>query len=306
MPAKFVENLYIYTENFFLFNRLKVVGKRIIRTGLRGPSAVEESLLMGLYELNQPFRLNENPKVEISALILSGAQVLKSLLLWKKSGKIKQLITGPNIVNMPQEKDGIICSQEIDKVLVPSQWSAECWAYYSPKLKNKINVWAAGVKDRGFLVKKNGSVLVFQKNSPSHLLQAVLNQLEKIGLKTLFIEYGKFTQHQYFRLLSQSRGMVYLSESESQGLALLEAWSAGLPTLVWSRGYMQYKRYFWNDPKISCPYLNEKSGLIFTDEKDFPNKLALFLSRIGEFSPREYYLHNFTNKISAQKLLKLF
>ena len=94
-------------------------------------------------------------------------------------------------------------------------------------------------------------------------------------------------------MLANSKFMVYLTESESQGIALHEAWMAGVPTLVWNRGFYFYKGYRWQDEKIPAPYLTPECGSFFKDEIDFENRLGVFLKDYQNFAPRPYSLLNF-------------
>ena len=59
---------------------------------------------------------------------------------------------------------------------------------------------------------------------------------------------------------------VFLSSSESQGIALAEAWSMNVPTFVWNPKPKELNgRYF---PSVdSAPYL--------TPETEFPGKLKM-------------------------------
>jgi len=99
--------------------------------------------------------------------------------------------------------------------------------------------------------------------------------------------------------------MIYLVESESQGLALAEAWLRNVPTFVWNRGYWQYGNYSWRDDKISAPYLTDECGLFFRDYNDFKEKLPLFLTKLSQFQPRKYALNNFIDVITTRKYLEI-
>lgn len=294
--------IYIYTEDFFLWPRLKSLAKQILGRGFGGPAAVERSLLKGLKELGQEFVLNQPPEDRGgTACVLSGAAALHWAIGQKKFGFFRRLVAGPNISVTPFDFGGLVLAPEIDAYVVPAQWSVDWWSSLRPELSNKLKVWPAGVEDRGLHYNPAGQVLVFQKNAPANLLQAVTGELTKLNLPFQVIYYGKYELGDYINCLSKARLMVYLSQSESQGLALHEAWMSGVPTLVWNEGVLKYKNYEWQDRKISAPYLTTDCGLFFKDAADFPQVLSEALVNFSGFSPRKYSLENFTDALSAKK-----
>ena len=98
--------------------------------------------------------------------------------------------------------------------------------------------------------------------------------------------------------------MIYLSESESQGLALQEAWIRNVPTLVWDGGYWQCGKYKWQGSS-SAPYLTKDCGMFFKGKEDFINKFETFLKNLPNFQPREYSLENFTDETATKNYLKI-
>jgi hypothetical protein len=298
--------IYIYTETFKLWPRLKRVIKRFVRTGLGGPKGVEQSLLRGLKELGREFAWNRRPTESGGvACVLSGVETLKWVIAQKNKDNFSKLLAGPNIVVTPFDHDRLILSKAIDAYLVPAQWSIDWWTKLAPEMMPILRVWPAGVEDRGELVNKSGKILVFQKNAPEELLKFIISNLNKVSENFEVIRYGQYTKDQYFKLLAQSKGMIYLSQSESQGLALHEAWMAGVPTLVWDRGFMTYQNLRFESPGLSAPYLTDACGMIFKGSDGFSRGLPEFLSSLDRFHPRPYSLRNFTDKISAEKLLTI-
>ncbi|MDE2311871.1 MAG: hypothetical protein KGJ93_02145 [Patescibacteria group bacterium] len=282
------------------------MAKRLFRPHLGGPKGVEQSLTRGLTELGQEFFWNRAPRTAGGvACVLSGTQTLAWAIKQKRAGVFDRLVAGPNIVVVPQDYGELILDPAIDAYLVPAQWSVDWWVSLAPQMRRTLRVWPAGVPDRGRLMNSAGQILVFQKNAYPDILRAVLSELSARSLAYRVIEYGKYHQAEYQSLLSRSKMLIYLSQSESQGLALHEAWMAGVPTLVWNRGFMDYRGQRWTDGKISAPYLNERCGMFFSGEEDFPSGLSSFLGNLSKYDPREYSLQNFTDRASAQKFLNI-
>lgn len=296
--------LYLYTADLFLAARAKKGLKKILGRPNLGPAQVFIFLAKGLAELGVEFLANEKIRRPIeTACVLSGHKTLSWAIGKKQSGVLKKIIAGPNIVVHPNDFNGILKHRLIDKIVVPSQWVKEFYLKAAPELGGKIEVWAAGV-DMPPLSQseKKLDFLVFNKIGKAKLFLQITDFLKFRNLKFQTVSYGRFRQEEYFKLLSVSKNLIYLSQSESQGLAMLEAWARGVPTLVWEKGYFEL-----NKLKIfgstSSPYLSDQSGMRFKDMAEFTSVFTRFLQK--RFFPREYALNNFSRKICAQKYLKI-
>lgn len=296
--------LYLYTENLFLSNRVKSLLKKILGKETRGPKAVIDSLTTGLRELGEDFSLNKTINKPIAAAcVISGIKTLAWAIKQKKLGKIKKIIAGPNLVVTPEDERGILKNPLIDIVVVPSHWVKEFYCKTHPALQDRIRVWPAGVTVPDRLnVKKNLDFLVYNKTGRGELLDRVRQGLIRNNFSFQILTYGTFRQSDYFKLLEKSKNEIYLSKSESQGLAMFEAWARGVPTLVYESGT------FINGSlqiigKISAPYLDPKAGLSFAGTEDFSLVLKQFTTK--SFSPRDYVVEEYSNKVSAEKYLSI-
>lgn len=279
-----------------------------------GPQTVLNSLIRGFNELGVDYRFNpKSGEIGREAVVgvLSNVKALKWAIEAKKAGKIKKIIAGPNLVILPADAGGIMLDENIDLILAPSGWVRDFWISVAPELGPKIKIWAAGIKDSGVVAKPPHAIeaipecLVYQKNADRSLLGAVIGILKNRNIDFKIINYGRYKKSDYFKILKRVEFMIYLSKSESQGLALCEAWMRNVPTLVWNRGFMEWKSYRWEAENISAPYLVDDCGMFFKGEKDLAGKLGIFLEKLKEFRPREYAMNNFTDKICAQKYLEI-
>lgn len=277
----------------------KMLGKQ------RGPAGVLRSLTQGLRENSIDFKVNpllsEIPN-NSTVHVLSSFEALELGIRLKKEQKVSKLIAGPNITVLPTDRNKILLSSQIDVVLQPSDWTKDLYVFLCPELKDKIKVWAAGVEDfkieNKFLDKD--TVLVYKKNCPTALYNYVVKTLETQGFKVKTLQYGNFQRNEYFQLLDTCKFMVYITESESQGLALHEAWMQNVPTLVWNQGFYKINesQNFKTD-KVSAPYLTDQNGHFFSSQEDFNEKLEIFTKKITDFNPREDSLNKFTDSKSA-------
>ncbi len=300
--------LHIITQkpnNYFSKEYLKTLARKIFHKK-RGPQAVVASLIRGLKELNYPYKLNAKIELSDTVYVNESLSALRWAVKLKKQGKINKLIAGPNLVVTPDEYSSLIASPEIDLYLTPSNWNRNWWLSIKPELANRLVVWPAGAEDRGATKEEAKKiVLVYKKTVPENLFAEAIEKLKANKLNYQVINYGEFKQSEYFSLLAQSQIIIYLQESESQGIALLEAWSRNIPTFVWNKGVLEYKNYIWPEAKISSPYLEKECGAFFKNSTELAELLTDFINKKLVFSPREYYLENFTDKICAANFFKL-
>jgi hypothetical protein len=295
--------LYLYNENLFLGPRLKQALKKILGNDARGPRAVFSSLISGLLDLGEAFVVNKQNETIETACVISGVRTLKWAIKKKQQGKIKKIVAGPNLVISPNDENGILKNGLIDVIVVPSLWVKEHYVKIYPSLESKIKIWPAGVSLPILSnEKKVFDFLVFNKLKSPELLNGVCKGLEQLGFFYKVLEYGKFKQKNYFSWLEQAKYEIYLSNSESQGLAMFEAWARGVPTLVWESGKITFDGVTVTG-KISAPFLNTQSGMSFSSKEEFLEKLKNFTSL--NFDSRKYIEENFTNKIVGEKYLEI-
>jgi hypothetical protein len=276
----------------------------------RGHKAVTRSLLTGLKELNVSYEYNpyfiENC-TEI-VIVLSGIKTLKQALLLKKSGRIKKLVVGPNVVVFPSDFHFILNSCEINFCIFPSDWVLRMFENQIPDLTKKSIVWPAGV-DVNFWTPvskintrkglRNLKLLIYLK-SDNIFFEGLIKWISSTFNYVDFIEYGNYKPNQYLSKLRESDCLIMLGGSESQGLALVEAWSCNVPTFVYSVNELKMTNF-----KVSCssaPYLSCHTGVFFNSLLELQLKLESFES--FNFTPRNWVLDNLTDSKSVEGLLK--
>lgn len=302
--------LFIYTKkpnNYFSVEFLKEIGRFIFRKS-RGPQAVIDSLTRGLSDIGQTFYLNKtNPKLDGSQVFFvnNSLDALEWAISLKKRGKIKKIIAGPNmVISVPSDANGIILSPEIDIIILPSDWVKRFWVLVGFENIKNIIIWPAGTKDYGSASNQiKQKALIYKKNIPEKIYFDVKNVVSSFKNNYEEIFYGKFSRNDYFKKLDNIGYMVYLQESESQGLSLLEAWMKNIPTFVYSSGSIKKGDFVITGNDVAAPYLNEKCGAFFSTPEELKIIIFNYLNGTTSYSSREYYLSNFTDAICAQKLL---
>ena len=274
-----------------------------------GHAAVTKSLIQGLGEMKADFVYNPILEKDISdmVVVISDMKALNQAIQWKKEGKIKKLLAGPSLLDLPTKYNHALSAKEIDTVLVTSEWVKQVYEKLNPGLTGKIAIWYSGIDEKYWLpaeTVKQKEILVYWKNTtPKSFCLEVESMIKKHGYIVHRIRYGYYTKAHYKKILDQSMYAVFLSMTESQGLALAEAWAMNVPTLVWDpeMGHP----YVHNITVTSAPYLSEQTGMKWKELDEFESLLNGGELAKKTFSPREWVLKHMTDKISAQMLVDI-
>lgn len=279
----------------------KATARWILRKNY-GPSGVLQSLKRGLSTIHYSYSLNTTPEPGSTVHVLSNIEALRYAIKLKQQGHIQKLIAGPNLVKIPNEYNSILESPEIDVILLPSEWTKVFYAKHLPTAEQKMHIWPAGVAiPPAISSEKEDHCIVFKKDVPEDIYQQVIFTLKQQQISYTILEYGSFSQSEYFALLERSSYMIYLQKVESQGIALQEAWARNVPTLVWNPGSFTYPNGEIVTGNISAPFLTEQAGLFFKDASEFSQILTQFKEHLPDFTPRQYCIANLSDEASARR-----
>jgi hypothetical protein len=283
--------------------------------GARGPESVLASLRRGLTALRLPFDLNPRGMGSAKTVgVLSDLEALEAGIAWRQQARDRRLIAGPNLVVLPSDAESLMTADEVDLCLVPSEWVKRHYEDDAPALRNRIAVWPAGVdadywrprRSRGarpqralMLRKTQGG----QQNPSDSDIRDTRDLLHDAGFEVSFFEYGSFRQRQYRKALREVDLVVYFSPTESQGLAMVEAWAVDVPTFVWSCGRLRYRER--ETSSSSSPYLTDETGRFFEDARALRKLLASWETLHPTFRPREWVLHHMTDAICGRAYWEL-
>ncbi len=143
-------------------------------------------------------------------------------------------------------------------------------------------------------------VLVYWKTESEAFCETIENSLQKFVFEPVVIKYGAYTANDYKRLVSECVFAVFISASESQGIALAETWAMNIPTLVWHK--KKIAKYSVFSP---APYLTEKTGRFWNSLDEFEQLLFSIENLLPTFSPRDWVLEHMTDEHSAYLMMKI-
>ncbi|AHF15276.1 glycosyltransferase [Niabella soli] len=229
------------------------------------------------------------------------------------------IIAGIGLMTHPAEWPNLLQQYPVVKYLQHCAWANDLFLPYYGKAV--CEEWPAGVDTQKWSpnnrIEKKFDILLYNKirwhktERYQSLRAPVIQKLNEFGLSYIEIVYGNYQEKDYFKLVQQSRAMLFMCEHETQGFALCEALSADVPVLAWDPGYCQDPaRFKWNAPVIkttTIPFFDERCGMSFTDTNAFLNTIEHFWEKVQKrnFNPREYVAENLSLKVSAQKMLAI-
>jgi len=270
-----------------------------------GPTVVAENLLKELWQRSDVAWTIVTPETKLDRTY-SVMWVVNNInhLAWAIENKEKlgceQLWAGPNLVVVPQEAQGILGHSRIDKVIVPCRWPGEVYSYLMPSISEKIIIWPVGIDTEEWQsdsVKEKQLIVVYNKRN-TVLADKLRAGLCSAGEQVREITYGKYSRSEYKELLDQAKAVVWLSATESQGIALLEALAMNVPVLCWRNSVWEYysvelQTAFRYAGATSAPYVSEQCGVFFNDAEDFfAQQYPAFCNNAAGFSPRAYLFDN--------------
>jgi glycosyltransferase involved in cell wall biosynthesis len=232
-----------------------------------------------------------NPRYPVG--LIGGPALLKD---WRLPNPA---ILGPSIYDQPGQAPRLFDDPRFQTYVCLADWMYDLFEAQYP---GRCVKWFAGIDTQAWpnlsAKPKDLDFLIYDKVRWDHdhyqaaLIDPILSELKSRGLKAELIRY-RFHDHETFRaLLGRARALMFLCENETQGIAYQEAMASGAPVLAWDRGYWadpQWKDHLAQAPwASSVPFFSPECGERFMGLDDFGGQLDRFLSRLGEYRPRDY------------------
>lgn len=226
-------------------------------------------------------------------------------------------ILGPGLLDHPRLQPALMADPRFRWYVTTSGWTRDLFEAAWP---GRTFLWFAGVDSSAWpdtsAAPKDIDLLVYEKflwdkeANRERLLAPILAELQRRGLRVHHVRYGRYEHGEYQSLLSRSRGMLFLCEHETQGMAYQEALASGVPILAWDQGsWLDPLRLKLGDgavPASSVPWFSPACGERFGDLAAFHPALETFLANLGRYQPRAYAEETLSLSRSADLYLERY
>ncbi|MFZ5953839.1 MAG: hypothetical protein ACOYT8_01925 [Candidatus Dependentiae bacterium] len=270
---------------------------------------VFRSLQNGLQQHKITYNINPVRAEDVYpvVLVIDGLDKFRYGVHLKKLGHIKLLLAGPNLMIRSCDYNHLLASPELDHYLVPSEWTKIAYIEDEPSLADHISIWPSGVDIHYWqpnLAPKQKKALIYWKTESESFCKSIEDMVQAKGYMTTRITYGAYSQEQFKSELNECEFAIFVSRSESQGIALAEAWAMNVPTFVWNPGEFFYAGKHYN-PVSSCPFLTDMQGRDWKTTSQLEKLIQAYQNNKFIFSPRDWVLKNMSDYASIECLLKI-
>jgi glycosyltransferase involved in cell wall biosynthesis len=300
-----------------MYRRLRSSLRRILKPGKPLPEvspypghySVVRSVVEGLGAIGADFNHDPRSFLDLARVVYAPAnEALRQAALLRRKHRIDFLVAGPANALFPDEADNVLRIPEIDLLIVPSEWVRELYRSVAPELVAKTRICPAGVdtdywKPSG--ANRGSRVVVYWKSGDETFCAEVERILETCGLEPVRVRYGHYAREQYRSLLDEAMMGVFISSFETQGLALAEAWSMDVPTVVWdpqSEASWRGRSFIGGS---SAPYLTPATGVTWVAVPEVAALVRDIAARRDQLRPRQWVLAHLTDAICSAQLLQI-
>jgi hypothetical protein len=227
-------------------------------------------------------------------------------------------VLGPGLLDHPLQRPKLAEDRRVFRYIVPCDWMMTLFARHYPS--EKLATWFGGIaldawpdttsdaKDLDFII--YDKIRWDRPLIEAQLLQPAVELLRARGLSAERLVYRQYNHATFRALLRRARGMLFLCEHETQGMAYQEALASGVPVLAWDRGeWRDSSAQAYGDAPVtvsSVPYFDTRCGERFRDATELPTALERFLSRRAGYAPRAFVAEKLSLAASAEAYLALY
>lgn len=221
----------------------------------------------------------------------------------------KKFIFGPHFSVFPTRKVLLINNVNKNSVYIqPSEWAVKVWRDMNVEQFVQLKIFSFPVDTNKFKPIQNDKtkVFVYFKRRKQGELEMVESFLTSKNIDYRVFDYVKrYDEGEYLNYLQKSKYGIIVGAHESQGFAIEEALSCGVPLLVWNISSMSQEegsRYPQEIKATSIPYWDKRCGEYFYKKEEFQTKYGEFINKLNTYKPREFVLEN----LSVEKCVENF
>ena len=268
---------------------------------MNGPHKVVKNLLMSLDQEKIEYAINEE-KYEHNFLLQYND------IAHEKHSKIEldTCIIGPQVWLFDTYGQFLIEHQDYyKKMIAPSQWVKDKFINKFNLPENKISVWPVGIETFNNERDITYDCLIYFKRREQKELDAVKQFLDSKNLTYKMVEYGGYGEDGFKDLVNQAKFCFLINGTESQGIAVQEIMSMGVPIIAWDIKEWLDQGEAYRVPATSIPYWDERCGEVFFNIGELDMTFSKFYAKLDEYDPKAFIKDNLSFECSIKTLLDI-
>ena len=268
---------------------------------LNGPKKVVYNLIEALEQEGVPYAINEE-KYKNNFLI----QYDYNGYLKHSKLDLENCVLGPQIWMFDNHIEDILEHPEYyKKIIAPSQWVKDKFINKFGLPENKIDIWPVGIEEFNNTREVNYDCLIYFKRRDQRELDAVKKFLVKNGFTYRMVEYGTYGEDGFRQLVNSAKFCFLINGTESQGIAVQEIMSMGVPIITWDIKEWLDQGEAYRVPATSVPFWDERCGEKFYSIADLDKTFDKFYATINDYDPKAFVKDNLSFEKSVKILLDI-
>ena len=268
---------------------------------MNGPHKVVDNLIKSLEQEKINYAINEE-KYEHNFLVQYDATA------HEKHSRIEQdtTIIGPQVWLFDTYGQFLIEHQDYyKKMIAPSQWVKDKFINKFNLPENKISVWPVGIETFNNERDITYDCLIYFKRREQKELDVVKQFLDRKNLTYKMVEYGGYGEDRFKNLVNQAKFCFLINGTESQGIAVQEIMSMGVPIIAWDIKEWLDQGEAYRVPATSIPYWDERCGEVFFNIDELDVTFSKFYATLDEYDPKAFIKNNLSFECSVKTLLDI-
>ena len=268
---------------------------------MNGPHKVVDNLIKSLDQEKIDYAINEE-KYEHNFLVQYDATA------HEKHSKIEQdtTIIGPQVWMFDGYGQFLIENQNYyKKIIAPSEWVKNKFITKFNLPEDKLAVWPVGIEEFDNIREPNYDCLIYFKRRDQSELDVVKKFLVNNGLSYRMVEYGTYGEDGFKQLVNSAKFCFLINGTESQGIAVQEIMSMGVPIIAWDIKEWLDQGEAYRVPATSIPYWDERCGEVFFNIDDLEVTFSKFYATLDQYDPKAFIKDNLSFECSVKTLLDI-
>ena len=268
---------------------------------MNGPHKVVKNLLMSLDQEKIDYAINEE-KYEHNFLLQYND------IAHEKHSKIEldTCIIGPQVWLFDTYGQFLIEHQDYYKrMIAPSQWVKDKFINKFNLPDDKISVWPVGIETFNNERDITYDCLMYFKRRDQSELDAVKQFLDSKNLTYKMVEYGGYGEDGFKQLVNSAKFCFLINGTESQGIAVQEIMSMGVPIIAWDIKEWLDQGEAYRVPATSIPYWDERCGEVFFNIDELDVTFSKFYATLDQYDPKAFIKDNLSFECSVKTLLDI-